>query len=163
MQTSLGGIWRVFTKLPDIFSHDILEFSLKNQLRFFYDMKQTQKESIGVLPLQEITDSRNTDFNFIFENVWKFWKWEIGIGNFSDVLCSIKNDQPIFEIITNLNISSLTCITAAVIPNTLKIFFQSVEQIIICIVSVNKKQYLNKLKSYLTQRGHVKEILDLHL
>ena len=70
-----------------------------------------------------MTDSRNTDFNFIFENVWKFWKWEIGIGNFSDVLCSIKNDQPIFEIITNLNISSLTCITAAVIPNTLKIFF----------------------------------------
>ena len=91
--------------------------SCTSYFRFLDDVKYKSKESIDFSPLWELMKGLDPDIKFISENV----SW---IANFVDVSCLIKND--IFDNLyltftTNLHIRSLTCITAAVTHNTLKI------------------------------------------
>ena len=74
---------KLFHKLSEIVSCDIVEFFVKNYFRFLDDMKYSWKESIDVSPLWELMNSLNPDIKFIFKNVFT-------VADFLDVSYSIK-------------------------------------------------------------------------
>ena len=88
------------------------------------------------------------------KKVLMFW------ANFLDVSCSIKNDQLIFDIYYKpTHLFSHLHYRSWHSQHTKINIILSLGQRIIRIVSENKEQHLNKLKSYLIQHGHP-EVLD---
>ena len=83
---------KLFNKLPEIFSDDVVEFFSEELIyTFLDDVKCKWKESVDVSRLWELMVSLDPDIKFIFENVST-------VAIFLDNSCLIKNDQLIFHI-----------------------------------------------------------------
>ena len=141
---------KLFKKSPETFSYDLVEFFLKNYFRFLGDVKYSWKESINVSLLWELMNSLDPDIKFIFENVST-------VSNFLDVSCSIKDDQLWYLPQTYIFVLLRALPQLSPVHNKNNIVL-SLGQRIIRIVSENKEQHFNKLKSCLTRCGHPEEI-----
>ena len=82
---------KLFDKIPEIFSCYIVEFFLKNYVKFLVNVKYSWIESIAISSLWELISILDPDIKFIFKNVCT-------VNNFLDVSCSMKNDQLLFDI-----------------------------------------------------------------
>ena len=105
---------KLSNKLPEIFSHGILDFFLKNYFKYLDDVKYNWIESIDV---SELMNSLNPDIKFVFESV-SWLKVLVHVQMFHGQQEMI-NLYLIFT--TNLHIIFLTCITGAVTRKTLEI------------------------------------------
>ena len=82
---------KLFIRLSEIFSRDVVEFFIKSYFRFLDDLNYKWKQNIDITPLWKLINELHPDIQFIFENLSS----EV---NFLDVKCTIDNNQIMFDI-----------------------------------------------------------------
>ena len=82
---------KLFIRLPEIFSRDVVEFFIKTYFRFSDDLNYKWKQNIYITPLWKLINELLPDIQFLFENL-------SSDVNYLDVKCTIDNNQILFDI-----------------------------------------------------------------
>ena len=144
---------KLFIRLPEIFSRDAVEFSIKNYFRFLDDLNYKWKQNIDITPLWMLINELHPDIQLIFENLSS----EV---NFLDVKCTIDNNQIMFDIYHKPTHSFSYLHYKSCHPrHTRDNIALSLGQRIVRLVSEDRQLRIQQLKSELIKRGHPRKLL----
>ena len=146
--------YKMFTKLPDLYPKDVVDFFIRNYYRFLDDIFFKWKNYFDISQIYELFENADPDIKFIFEELSTE-------QNFLDVKCKIADTQIKFDIYHKpTNSFSYLKFNSCHPSHTINNIAYSLGKRIIQIVSENKENRIEQLKNDLIHRGHPKEIIE---
>ena len=147
----------LFRRLPDLYPADFVHWFIRNYFRFLDDVFHKWLRHFDIKAFSEAINELDPDLKFIMDEIMRR-------SHYLDVLMKIEKGSLMLDIYHKpTNAFGYLRYTSCHPPHTKKNIAKSLGKRIVGIVSHNREERIDQLRTHLRSRGHPKDVINASL